>query len=363
MTFSRIFIILFIINFALAAPVIVRGVYEVHVDEVDVAEHGTATSQKRWDSGPRHDWLSAPTALQLPDLNDSGLHRPRSSTRWDNAPSSSALSTGLHPRSKDDSSSSGSPVHSTTPWVPDQSVTSSPDYSVRPTDSSMPSSSSTGPHQPTSGHPLSSSEPPRPTEPDTKDFPSQLLANPLRDPPSPAPPPYHWSPPRTLLTDPPPPFYWSPPSVSSSPESGDSPIDHSPVPSPYHWSPPSTLLTESPPPLYWSPPSASSSPEPVDSPPIDHSPVPPPYHWPPPSTLLTDPPPSLYWSPPSASSSPEPVDSSPTDHSPVPPPNPEPSLANPVESGSKSETEDFLDKLIKGKIKRHISRPGVVDSV
>ena len=179
MSFSRIFIILSIINFARAAPVIVRGVYEAHVNEVDVAEHGTATLQKRWDSGPRHDWLSAPTAPQLPDLNDSGLQRPRSSTRSDNAPSSSALSTGPHPRLKDDSpASSASPVYSPIPWVPDQSVTSSPDYSPRPRDKSVPGSSSTGPHQPTGGHPLSSSEPPRPTEPETKDFLSQLLVNP-----------------------------------------------------------------------------------------------------------------------------------------------------------------------------------------
>ena len=106
------------------------GVYEVHFNEVGVAEHGTAISQKRWDSEPRHDWLSAPTAPQLPESNDSGLHRPRSSTRLDHAPSSSALSTGLHPRSKDDSPpSSGSPVYSPILWVPDRSVTSSPEYS------------------------------------------------------------------------------------------------------------------------------------------------------------------------------------------------------------------------------------------
>lgn len=60
--------------------------------------------------------------------------------------------------------------------------------------------------------------------------------------------------------------------------------------------------------------------------------------------------------------SPEPVDSPPTDHSPVPPPNPEPSLANPVESVPKSESEDFLDKLFKDKVKHHVSGPGVVDS-
>ncbi|KAI0277374.1 hypothetical protein BGY98DRAFT_622750 [Russula aff. rugulosa BPL654] len=52
MTLARIFLILFIINFARAAPVIVRRadeVQEVHVNVVDVAdsEGGAATSQKR----------------------------------------------------------------------------------------------------------------------------------------------------------------------------------------------------------------------------------------------------------------------------------------------------------------------------
>ena len=119
MTFARIFLILSIINFARAAPVVVRGVHEVHVNVVDVAEDGAATSQKPWDSG-RRDWLanaadetSSPTTPRSPDLDHSGLHGPRSSTRLNNAPPSSALSTGPHPRSKD-----GSPPPSSGPASP-----------------------------------------------------------------------------------------------------------------------------------------------------------------------------------------------------------------------------------------------------
>jgi hypothetical protein len=133
MTFARISLILSIINFARAAPLVVKRVHEVHevrvnVVDVVVAEDGTTTSQKGWDSGPRDDWLataadqtSEPTTPRLPDLD----HSLRSPTRLNNQPSSSALSTGPHPRSKD-----GSPLPSSLiPSVPDQSFTSSPDFS------------------------------------------------------------------------------------------------------------------------------------------------------------------------------------------------------------------------------------------
>ncbi|KAF8494566.1 hypothetical protein F5888DRAFT_1805313 [Russula emetica] len=206
MTFAQIFLILSIINFARAAPVVVRRVHEVHVNVVDVAEDETARSQRRWDSGPRDDWLadaedqtSAQMTLRLADLDHSGLHSPRSN----NEPSSSALSTGPHPRSS--SSSGSSPILP----GPDQSLNSdfswpsqleannpcpaSPDFSWPdhlPADNSLtPSpdySPPTGPHQSAVVHPLSSSESPRPTEPETKDFLSQL--NPSQDPPSPAEP-------------------------------------------------------------------------------------------------------------------------------------------------------------------------------
>jgi hypothetical protein len=57
-TFARIFLILSIINFARAAPIVIRGAHEVHLNMVDAAEDGTAASQKQWDSGPRDDWLA-----------------------------------------------------------------------------------------------------------------------------------------------------------------------------------------------------------------------------------------------------------------------------------------------------------------
>jgi hypothetical protein len=169
---------------------------------VDVGEDGTATSQKRWD-----DWLanaadqtSAPTTPRFLDLDHPGIHSPRSSTGSNNAPSSSSLSTGPHPRYNGDSSSpsSGSPNYSPIPWVPDQPITSSPDYSHPSWFSAdySPSSLVDNPHQlppaqnslpPSPDYSPPSSNPPRPTEPETKDFLNQL--GPSRDPtlpPSPA---------------------------------------------------------------------------------------------------------------------------------------------------------------------------------
>jgi hypothetical protein len=211
MTFARIFLILSIINFARAAPVVVRRVHEVHVNVVDVAEDGTATSEKRWDSGPSDDWLanaadqtSVPTAPRLSALDHSGL---QSSTRLNNAPSSSALLTGPHPRwdgplplgsrasSPDSSGSNQLSANNPRPPSPDFSWPSelpannprppSPDFSWP---SQLPAASPNypPPHQSADDHSLSSSEPARPTTPKTKDLLSQL--NPSQDPPSPAEP-------------------------------------------------------------------------------------------------------------------------------------------------------------------------------
>ncbi|KAN0118479.1 hypothetical protein V8E52_005209 [Russula decolorans] len=227
MTFARIFLILSIINSARAAPAVVRRVHEVHVNVADVAEDGTAASQKRWDSEPKDEWLvntadqtSAPTASWLPDLDHSGLHSPRSSTRLNNAPSSSALSTGPHSRSPPptpgSSSDSSNPYFS---W-PDQLLAKnarppSPEFSwpnylpannPRPPSPEFswpnqlpannppppspefswpsqlpannprpPSPDFSWPNQLPANNPRPpSSEPPRPTEPETKDFLSQL---------------------------------------------------------------------------------------------------------------------------------------------------------------------------------------------
>jgi hypothetical protein len=152
-------------------------VHEMRVNVVDVvvAEDGTTTSQKGWDSGPRDDWLataadqtSEPTTPRLPDLD----HSLRSPTRLNNQPSSSALSTGPHPRSKD-----GSPLPSSLiPSVPDQSFTSSPDFSwaSRLSSNSLP---------PSPDYSLpSSTDNPHPSSPDFS-WASRLSANSL--PPTP----------------------------------------------------------------------------------------------------------------------------------------------------------------------------------
>jgi hypothetical protein len=93
------------------------------------------------------------------------------------------------------------------------------------------------------------------------------------------------------------------------------------------------------------------------TPPTDHSPAPAPNpDRSPPSNPDRPPPPSLTLTPASSTGPHQSTD----DH---PPPNSETSLAIPAESVSKSESEDFLDKLLKGKLKRHISGPGAVNSV
>jgi hypothetical protein len=48
---SRIYFILSVINFALAAPLVIRETHEVRIDVVNVAKDGTAASQtlSRWD--------------------------------------------------------------------------------------------------------------------------------------------------------------------------------------------------------------------------------------------------------------------------------------------------------------------------
>jgi hypothetical protein len=306
MTFTRIFLILSIINFARAAPVVVRGAHEVHVNVVDVAEDGTARSQKRWDSGPRDDWLanaadqtSAPTTPRLADLDHSGLHSPRSSTRSNNAPSSSALSTGPHPRSKDDSPPPSS-------WSPNYPPI--PDYSLESwTDS---------PH------------PPRPYF----SWESWLLAdNSL--PPSP-----DYSLPSSTLADsshPPRPDNSHPLSPGYSPSSSSS-TDHSP---------PSLLSTDHPlpPPLPPSPGYSASNSWLADE---SHSPSSWSPDYPPPSSSSTDH--ALSPSLPSTSGLHQSTDG-------YPPPSPE--QPNPAVSESESESSDLLDKLLRGKIRRRILAP------
>jgi hypothetical protein len=243
MTFSRIFLILSIINFALAAPVAVRGVHEaheVHANVVDVADDRAATSQKRWDDWLAHtgDETSAPMTPLFLDLDHSGLHSPRASTGSNSAPSSPSPSTGSHPYTDDSSSpSSGAssdfsrpnqlpannphPSSSEFSWPdqlhPDTSLPPSPGFSwsdqlqannphpsssefswpdqLHPDTSLSPSPGFSWSDQlqaknslpPSPDYPPSSSKSPRPTEPETKDLLSQ--PGPSRNPslpPSPA---------------------------------------------------------------------------------------------------------------------------------------------------------------------------------
>jgi len=371
--------------------------------------------------------MIAPTTSRLPDLDHSRLYSPRSSTKSNNVPSSSALSTGPHPRSKDGTTppSSGSPNYSPIPWVPDKPFESSPDYSPIPW---VPEQSSTSNSDfswanqvsanslspsPLADHPLSSStDHSHPSSPDFS-WPSRVSANSLSPSPDhtlssstdhshPSSPDFSWpsrvsanslpqSPGYSLpsSTDnshsPSAVFSWAsqvsanshpqspglayfPSSPSSLPPTDHSPssIDHSP---PSSWSPkyspPSSGSTD------YSPPSSSS---PKYSPPsslagsTDYSPpssgsskyFPPGLgltnYYSPPSSWSTDhPPPSPLTSIPGSSTG----SHQSTDR--YPPQSPEPKLANLAESASESESEDFLDKLLRGRIKRHISVPGAVN--
>jgi hypothetical protein len=326
-TFARIFSVLSIINFALAAPVVVREVPEVHVNEVDVAEDSTAASQKRWE--PWNDWLTnvadhmsvptIPAPRRLQDLQDLN-HYPRS-TESNSAPSSPASSTGPRTRSP-----------------PGDSLPPSP-----------------GPIDDL--HPPFYSSPPGASSPPGSD--GSISAD---HSPAPAPAPSHWSPPSTSLTNPPAPLY-SPPGASASPEPvGSPPTDHPPAP---------------PPPYHWSPPSASPSPEPDVSPLTEHSPAPAPNPGHSPPTLTpassTGPHQSTVDHPLSSSEASRPTEPETKDFlsqlgvGPSHPAEPETEdfLGQPAPGPShpaEPETKDFLGLLMKDKIKRRSSGSGAGNS-
>src|SRR5229473_2737959 len=78
-TASRIFLILSVVSFALAAPVSVQGIQEMHVDIVDLTEGGRGASQKRmysWDEGPTNwaDGKSEPPGASSPDIMEHWFH-------------------------------------------------------------------------------------------------------------------------------------------------------------------------------------------------------------------------------------------------------------------------------------------------
>src|SRR5258708_1256946 len=78
-TASRIFLILSVVSFALAAPVSGQGIQEMHVDIVDLTEGGRGASQKRmysWDEGPTNwaDGKSEPPGASSPDIMEHWFH-------------------------------------------------------------------------------------------------------------------------------------------------------------------------------------------------------------------------------------------------------------------------------------------------
>ena len=325
MTFAQIFLILSIINSSVrAAPVVVRQVHEVHVNVMDLAEDGTTTSQKRLDSGPS-DWLasaadqmSAPTALRSPDLDHTKLHSPRSSTRLNNAPSSSELSTGPHPRSPPGNSGSSSQYSS---W-PNQLPANSP----RP-----PSPEFSWPHQLPANRP-------RPPSPEFS-WPHQLPVKKPR-PPSPE-------------------FSWP----------SHLPVGNPRPPSPeFSW--PDQLPANRP-----RPPSPEFS-WPNELP--ANRPRPPSPDYPPPGSSLTGPHQSADNHPLSSSEPPRPTEPETKDflsqldtsRDPPSPAAPETkdllSQLNQPGSGpshpAEPESEDLLGHLLKGKLKRRISGSGAADS-
>ena len=234
MAISRISLFLFIIRFALAVPVVAREVHEVRVNVVDVAGGGTVTSQNRWDSGPRDDWLVntanqaiAPTTPRLSDLDDSELHSTKTSTRSNDALLSS---TRPHARAKDDPASPG-PADNSQPSIPasDNPASSSSPSTEQPdplrsassstsTDNSDHSSTEYEPL--TSGDEVSSSDSQGPIEPETKNLVGQLSSKPS---PFPETEPLHVAEPG--------PLYLAEPGPSHPSESGPS---HPAEPGPSH---------------------------------------------------------------------------------------------------------------------------------
>jgi hypothetical protein len=105
---SRIYFILSVINFALAAPLVIRETHEVRVDVVNVAKDGTAASQtlSRWD--PRDPWLGS-NEPPGPESSDESDPEPGPNNPWTEAgpnhnspsspssPASSTESTHVYP--------------------------------------------------------------------------------------------------------------------------------------------------------------------------------------------------------------------------------------------------------------------------
>ena len=107
----RIHIILFIISFALAVPLVIRERHEVHADVVDVAKDGTVASQtpsqtpSRWD--PRDGWLPVESQSEDSEEWNDPFLGPESSDESDPEPGPN--SSGSETRSGSTSSTESSP--------------------------------------------------------------------------------------------------------------------------------------------------------------------------------------------------------------------------------------------------------------
>ena len=209
-TFARIFLTLSIINFARAAPVVVRGAHDVHVN-VDGAEDKTATLQKRMESaqtvplGSDQPWLSqlaprppSPESSWPSQLAPGNTHPPNQGFSWPDQlvskthPPNQDFSwpDQLAPKTPPSNPDSSWPSHwqlaPGSPHSPNQDF-SWPDQLAPKTRPPNPDSSA-GPHQVAADHPPSSPESPRPTDPETKNFISKMGTETSQDPPSPAEP-------------------------------------------------------------------------------------------------------------------------------------------------------------------------------
>ena len=173
--FAQILLILSIINFARAAPVIAQGPHganlEFSADNPPSQEFAWPSQLQANDPRPPSPEFSWPSHLQA-----NNPRPPSPEFSWP----SQLQAKKPRPTSPDVSWPSQLPANNRPP---------SPAYSwpnELQADNTLPPNRGSSPPYQSADHPLSSSDSPHPTEPETKDLLSQLLVNPPRYPPSPA---------------------------------------------------------------------------------------------------------------------------------------------------------------------------------
>lgn len=156
MAIARSFLLLLIIRFALAAPIEVRQVHGVHVNVVDVAEDGAATSQRWWE--PWDKWLTnAVDQTKIPDPRQLQhlAHFQRTSTGSNSATLRPRLPGPPNPPSPPPISGLTGDSRLPFYWYPSASSSSEPDDSFS-TDNSFSPPADRSPAPPLNpGHPLS----------------------------------------------------------------------------------------------------------------------------------------------------------------------------------------------------------------